>query len=365
MPPKISQAIPGLVAGENYILQDSSGQQWEVKLRNKDDVLAFREGWTKFYEDHGLRVGYVLTFHYIRNSYFVVQICDTTGFEKLKFPVATGKKRKRSEIEGNCNTVGECPNISDHSTKKQGAAFSDAYQHVASANCDTEQIYMINRDDGYNYEDRSPLLNLVNSELQFRIDPDGGSDNRPRTSITSVESDAVAGNLNEYTVSAKIVRTEPPAEVISPTLSNNITSKRANMEEVDNDNHGDHPYVPPIEKQGPSLNLFNLELQFRVDPDGGRDSRTQPSNTSAESDAVAGNLKENTVSTKVVSGEPPAEVAAPILFNNITAKRASVAEVDSDHPYVPPIENQVQVPSECRIKSPTTEKAAGRKKRSG
>ncbi|KAK1375846.1 Casein kinase II subunit beta [Heracleum sosnowskyi] len=373
LPQKVSQDIPILAAGENYILQDTNGQRWDVKLGTKDGVLAFREGWTKFYEDHGLRVGYILIFHYIRNSYFVVEIFDTTGFEKLKFPVATGKKRKRSEIEGSCNTVGECSNLSDHLTKKQGAAFSDAYQHVASANCDMEQIYMINRNDGYNYEeDRSPLLNLANSEMQFRVDSGGVSDSRPRPSYTSAESDAVAGILNENTVSAKVVSCEPLAEVISPTLTNNIASKRANVAEVDNDHQGDHPYVPPIKNQGPLLNLLNSELLFRVDPDGVSNSRLYPSNTSAQSDALAGNLNEKTVSAKVLSREPPAEAAAPTLSSNITSKRANRAEVDNDHhgghPYVPPTENQGQVPSECRIKSPTMsskrviEKAARRKK---
>lgn len=88
------------------------------------------------------------------------------------------------------------------------------------------------------------------------------------------------------------------------------------------------------------------------------------------------------MSANVVSREPPAEAAVPTLPNNITSKKANVAEVDNDlaefendhhggHPYVPRTENQGQVPSECRIRSPTisskrvVEKAAGCKKHSG
>lgn len=123
------------------------------------------------------------------------------------------------------------------------------------------------------------------------------------------------------------------------------------------------------------MNHANSELQFSVHPDGGSDSRPCPSNTLPDSDAVAGDLNENTVFAKVVSREPPAEAAAATLSNNLTSKRANAAEVDNDHhgghPYVSPTENQAQVPSEFRIKSPTmsskrvNEKATRRKKHSG
>lgn len=42
----------------------------------------------------------------------------------------------------------------------------------------------------------SPLLNLLNSDLQFRDHPDEGSDNRPRPLNTSAESDAIECILN-------------------------------------------------------------------------------------------------------------------------------------------------------------------------
>ncbi|XP_074330563.1 uncharacterized protein LOC141667832 [Apium graveolens] len=264
LPRKITQAIPVLVAGDNCTLQDTNCQQWEVTLGTKDGRLAFREGWNKFYEDHGLKVGYVLAFHYIINSHFVVQIFNNTGFEKLNFPIANGKKRKRSEIDGNCNAVAECQNLSNHSTKKHNAALSGTsdsearthsqpmskdkplslenengkYQLVASVTCDADPLYMINRDGiSRQEEDRTPLLNFLNSEMQFGVEPDGISGKRSPHAYTLTDSDAVAGNVNDKPVSAKIVSEEPPAEVAASTLSNNnnTSSERENVEELNND----------------------------------------------------------------------------------------------------------------------------------
>lgn len=270
LPQKISQAIPNLVPGDKYILQDTNGQQWEVTLGIKDKIhWAFREGWNKFYEDHGLKTGYILAFHYTMDAPFVVEIFDRTGFEKINFPVATGKKRKTSENDGNCNAiVGECQNLSNHSSKNQGVAFSGTsdseartqsqpmskdkslslengngeYQLAASANCDIEPHCMIDRYDGSKYEqDRTTVLNLANSEMQFGVELDGSTDKGTYPSNAATESDAIAGNISENLESAKVVIGDPPAEV-AVTLSNsnnNITSEY--VAEVFDDHHGSNP----------------------------------------------------------------------------------------------------------------------------
>lgn len=106
---------------------------------------------------------------------------------------------------------------------------------------------------------------------------------------------------------------EPPAEVVSPTLT---WQKLTMMIMVT------ISMSPPIEKEVPLYNILNLELQFIVYHHGGSDRRPHPSNTSAQSDAIAGNINKNIVSAKIVSREPPAEVAAPTLSTNITSKRA-------------------------------------------
>lgn len=134
LPQKISKTIPVLVAGQNQVLEDTNGQQWQVTLGTKDGHLAFGKGWDKFFADHGLREGYTLAFHYMV-SHFAVQIIDETGIEKLEFPIVNGYKRKRSEFDDNCNAVGECQNVSNTTTEKQGSTiFGTLYfvYHVSS-----------------------------------------------------------------------------------------------------------------------------------------------------------------------------------------------------------------------------------------
>ncbi|XP_074326501.1 uncharacterized protein LOC141664443 isoform X2 [Apium graveolens] len=99
-------------------IEDSNNQVWKVILSTKDGELAFGKGWDKFFAGHGLREGYTLAFHYMV-SHFVVQTIDKTGIEKLVFPIVNGYKRKRSEFDDNCNTVGECQKVSNTTTEKQ------------------------------------------------------------------------------------------------------------------------------------------------------------------------------------------------------------------------------------------------------
>lgn len=120
LPRTVSQTNPGLVARQIHFLEDSNNQVWKVILFNKDGQLAFGKGWDKFFADHGLREGYTLAFHYMV-SHFVVQIIDETGVEKLNFPIANGKSRKRSEFNDNCNADGECQNVSHTTAEKQGS----------------------------------------------------------------------------------------------------------------------------------------------------------------------------------------------------------------------------------------------------
>lgn len=287
LPQKISQAIPILVAGQDHVLEDTNGQHWKVTLSTKDGHLAFEKGWDNFFADHGLREGYILAFHYIMNSHFVVQIIDNTGFEKLKFPITNGKKKKRSKIDVNGNAVEECHNLFNHSTKKQGSMFSDIsdsaagihsqpmskdkasslengnrrYQHVAPADSDIEQVYMITRAAGYIHEeDRSPLLDFINFETHLRVDPDGSSDKRTHPSTTLAKGNAVPSNSEKNPNSTKVVTGEPQAKEVGPTFSNNnnLHLKRENVAEVVNDHHGDPKYVLPVEDRA------QLHSEYRI-----------------------------------------------------------------------------------------------------
>lgn len=234
---------------------------WKVILGTKDGQLAFGKGWDKFFADHGLREGYTLAFHYMV-SHFVVQIIDETGIEKLKFPIANGKKRKRSEFDDNCNAVVGCQNVSNTTTEKQGSTIfgtldsvarthsqvmskdkpsglengNGICQHVSSADCDVEQFCMVNRDAEYKYEeDRITLLDFSNFEMQFRVDLDGSSDKGTAPSSSPTESNAIASISNKNPVTAKVVSGESPVEVAAFESSNikSVPSKKENMEAAD------------------------------------------------------------------------------------------------------------------------------------
>ncbi|KAL8088940.1 hypothetical protein AgCh_038638 [Apium graveolens] len=391
LPPKISQIIPVLVAGQEHVLEDTNGQRWQVTLGTKDGQLAFGKGWDKFFAYHGLKEGYILAFHYIMESHFVVQIIDNTGFEKFRFPVANGRKRKRSKIDENGNAVGECQNLSN-SAFSGGISESEArihgqpmskdkpsslesengtYQHVASADSYIEKLFLINRDAGHKYEEkRSPLLDFINFEMQLKVDPDGSKDKRTSPN-TSAECNAVAGNLGENLVSAKVVNGKPPAKMAAPTFSNynNVHLKRENTEECKAvaGNLDENPVSakvvsgkPPAKMAAPTFsNKKNVHLKRE---------------NTEKCKAAAGNLGENPVSAKEASGEPPAKVAAPIFSNNnnVHLKRENVVNDHlSDHSSVIPIENRARLHSDYRTRSSTTsskrvkiEEAAGSKEHS-
>ncbi|KAK1356479.1 hypothetical protein POM88_049735 [Heracleum sosnowskyi] len=386
LPQKISQTIPVLVAGQDHFLEDTNGQQWQVTLGTKDGHLAFVKGWDKFFADHSLREGYILAFHYIMGSHFVVQIIDNTGFEKFRFPVASGRKRKRRKIDENGNAVGECQNLSN-SVFSGGISDSEArihsqpmskdkpsslesengiYQHVASADNDVEKLFLINRDAGYKYEEeRSPLLGFIKFEMQLKVDPGGSKDKRTSPN-TSAECNAVGGNLYENQVSAMVVMGEPPSKVAAPTFSNNnnVHLKRENAE-------GCNAVAGNIDENPVSAKVASGEPPAKVAaPTSSNNNNVHLKRESAEEcNAVAGNLDKNLVAAKVVSGVPPAKVAVPTFSNknNIHLKRENVEVVVNDHrgdnPSVLPIENRAgsSTTSSKRVK---IEEAAGSKNHS-
>ncbi|KAL2469746.1 Uncharacterized protein Adt_37882 [Abeliophyllum distichum] len=71
--------------GHETHLEDSSGRLWPVTYSIVDGSLAFHKGWPEFSLDHGLQLGQLLTFFYIADSHFVVQIFGTSGCEILNF----------------------------------------------------------------------------------------------------------------------------------------------------------------------------------------------------------------------------------------------------------------------------------------
>ncbi|TKY73603.1 methyltransferase C9orf114 [Spatholobus suberectus] len=93
IPPAFSSTVSDLL-NKKIILNDSSGQHWEVKVSEVNGSFAFEEGWNVFSLDHGLKVGYLLVFNYIKDLDFDVKIYDTSACEKLDFSKQRNQKKR-------------------------------------------------------------------------------------------------------------------------------------------------------------------------------------------------------------------------------------------------------------------------------
>ncbi|KAH9776615.1 hypothetical protein KPL71_006759 [Citrus sinensis] len=110
LPPKFAEMVSAVI-GKKAVIEDSSGDCWEVSVSNVDGSPAFRQGWNAFSAYHRLEIGDFLVFDYIRGSRFIVKIFDKTGCEKQKISL-TMNKRKRyrtrtnfTDREGQCYTA--------------------------------------------------------------------------------------------------------------------------------------------------------------------------------------------------------------------------------------------------------------------
>ncbi|CAJ1975009.1 unnamed protein product [Sphenostylis stenocarpa] len=93
IPPAFSSIVANLV-DKKINLNDSSGQQWKVKVSEVNGSFVFGMGWNVFSLSHGLKVGYLLVFNYIKGFHFDVKIYDTSACEKLGFPVRRNQKKR-------------------------------------------------------------------------------------------------------------------------------------------------------------------------------------------------------------------------------------------------------------------------------
>lgn len=92
-PPKFAREV-SLFVGQRTILEDSSGEQWEVIISKVNGSLAFEQGWGSFALDHDLEVGDFVVFFHMAESHFVVKIYDKTSCEKLNFPERSNQKKR-------------------------------------------------------------------------------------------------------------------------------------------------------------------------------------------------------------------------------------------------------------------------------
>ncbi|PON85278.1 B3 DNA binding domain containing protein [Trema orientale] len=123
LPPKFAHEVSSLV-GQRTILEDSSGEQWEVTLSKVNGSLAFQQGWNSFALDHGLKVGDFVLFFHLTESHFVVKIYDKTSCEKLNYPERINHRKRMRDDKSSTGKDGPFGTVDEHSTDKHGSGTS-------------------------------------------------------------------------------------------------------------------------------------------------------------------------------------------------------------------------------------------------
>ncbi|KAI3907625.1 hypothetical protein MKW98_016269 [Papaver atlanticum] len=118
IPPVYARSIATL-DNQVIILEDAKGEQWKVKLAKVDGSLAISKGWNDFVIDHSIKLGDFLVFSYLADTFFQVQIFESTGCEKLTFSAKTTNNFNNNT---NCTTT----NNSGGKRVKGKGSFGDA-----------------------------------------------------------------------------------------------------------------------------------------------------------------------------------------------------------------------------------------------
>lgn len=100
VPPRFAKTITEL-EGERTYLEDSTGQKWKVNLSKVNGSLAFQKGWCEFSSSHGIKLGELLVFNYIKGSHFNVQIFGRSGCEKRVIFHENDHPKNRAKVATN------------------------------------------------------------------------------------------------------------------------------------------------------------------------------------------------------------------------------------------------------------------------
>ncbi|XP_044484870.1 uncharacterized protein LOC123210528 isoform X3 [Mangifera indica] len=169
LPPEFGPKVSRLI-GQNVLLEDSSGQRWEVTVSNLSGSFAFQQGWNEFSLHHGLDFGDFVVFHYIIGSHFVVEIYTKTGCEKLDFPDRNQRKRSRTS-RNYAFRDGHCYPTDKGSMNKQSSSSSVIFvsdEHISQSQReenDLEKAITKFISDGDNRKER-PQLQLKTEYLE-------------------------------------------------------------------------------------------------------------------------------------------------------------------------------------------------------
>ncbi|XP_019434016.1 PREDICTED: B3 domain-containing protein Os02g0598200-like isoform X2 [Lupinus angustifolius] len=95
VPPKFYHNVSvGDLLDKQIILEDPSGEQWKVTVSFVYGSIAFKEGWSAFSFDHGLKIGDFLIFNYTSESHFDVLIYDESACNMLDFSKTRNQKKR-------------------------------------------------------------------------------------------------------------------------------------------------------------------------------------------------------------------------------------------------------------------------------
>ncbi|XP_019243569.1 PREDICTED: uncharacterized protein LOC109223638 isoform X2 [Nicotiana attenuata] len=218
-PPTFARSVSHLTDQETY-LEDSSGQRWRVKVCNHKGSLAIRQGWPEFSSEHGLNLGDFLVFYYVEGQYFLVQIYDKSGCQKIKFysDFGKGKRKIRTYPEAtsqvkllqttDINPANKRSKISAVSESEKVPCKTHITKFATNIDADTgkgqlvypavyvdESFCMIDRDAQYHQGDDRLCLHLSSFEMPASkplaegtsslLKADGGNSNHVETNLRS------------------------------------------------------------------------------------------------------------------------------------------------------------------------------------
>ncbi|KAG6424327.1 hypothetical protein SASPL_114742 [Salvia splendens] len=161
LPPGSAKLMKHLTNLETQI-EDVSGQRWSVTMSLVNGSLAFERGWEKFFVDHGLKVGELVTFQYIEGSHFTVRIFGTSGRERTNFDRQCKKHRRDHGIASEDELI-LAPRDEFRNCKPKIEVENDALgvsKLVPIPEDIVDPICMINKNDWYHEERRISLYDL-------------------------------------------------------------------------------------------------------------------------------------------------------------------------------------------------------------
>lgn len=160
LPPKFAEMVSAVI-GKKAIIEDSSGDCWEVSVSNVDGSPAFRRGWNAFSAHHRLEIGDFLVFDYIMGSHFVVKIYDKTGWKKQKFSLITNKRKRYRITTDSTDREGQCY------AADKGAMSKDRKIAITTTNStDREgQCYTADKDSVSKERSRRSIFSVSDEEM--------------------------------------------------------------------------------------------------------------------------------------------------------------------------------------------------------